>query len=707
MNGPLMNRTPYCRTQNCRPGPNRHLLRRLASVATLALVATAPAAPARAATVQVETAPAAAAPAKPATPRYGSWGIDLSARDPSVRPGDNFDAYVNGAWARTATIPADQTQNSSFINLRNLSLDQQSYVIASQGPETRIGGLYKSFMDEKTVETIGDVPLRKELAVLAALPDKLALARHMGATMGGFGAALVGLGIDADPADATRNVLWMGQSGLGMPDRDYYLEAGFKDKRAAYLAYIVRQLTLAGHAAPARTAADILAFETEVARLSWPMADRREIDKVINPMTFGELVAYAPGLDWGALLAGAGIGTPARIIVQEKTAIRDIAALYARTPIETLKAWQAFHIAHQAAPYLPRRYVESSFAYTKALRGTQQNEPRWKRANRLLDTALGELIGEIYVKDFFPARSKAMMEELVANLKVAMANRIVNNDWMEPATKMAALEKLARMDVMVGYPETVRDYSALRIEAGDLYGNVVRAGQLNWQYQLSHLDKPVDRKLWAMTPQTVNAYNGGLENKIVFPAAILQPPFFDPDADPAVNYGAIGMVIGHEISHGFDDQGRKIDATGTVRDWWTENDARRFQAEADKFGAQYDSYEPVPGMRINGKLTMGENIADLAGALIALDAYRASLKGKAAPVIDGTTGEQRFFLATGQVWRSKVRPDAIKEQLASDPHSPAAFRIIGPTRNIDAWYTAFDVADGTYHLPPAERVRIW
>ncbi|HEX4568751.1 MAG TPA: M13 family metallopeptidase, partial [Vicinamibacterales bacterium] len=458
---------------------------------------------------------------------------------------------------------------------------------------------------------------------------------------------------------------------------------------------------------PPRHADAVIAFETAVAKVSWPAAERRDIDKLNNPMSIAELQTFAPGLDWNAYLTGSAIAKRDHAIVAEKTAIRDIAALYDRTPLATLKIWEAFHVADQAAPYLSKRFVDSRFTYTKTLSGVTELRPRWKRGATLIDTTLGELLGRAYVDAYFPPSSKAMMNDLVANLKTAMAARIQQSDWMTPETKAAALEKLSKMDVMVGYPDKWRDYSTLKIDPADLYGNVQRSNRFEWEYQLSDLGKPVDRKKWGMTPQTVDAYNGGHENKIVFPAGILQAPFFDPKADPAVNYGAIGAIIGHEISHGFDDQGRKIDATGAVRDWWTKADADRFTAQAKRFGAQYDSYEPVPGMHINGELTMGENIADFAGVLVAHDAYRASLKGTPAPSIDGFSADQRFYLAFGQAWRAKQREDAQRNQMTSDPHSPARFRIIGPLRNDDGWYEAFNITGGKFYLKPEDRTRIW
>jgi putative endopeptidase len=425
-------------------------------------------------------------------------------------------------------------------------------------------------------------------------------------------------------------------------------------------------------------------------------------------MSSRQLSAYAPGIDWTAYWAGAKVPAQKRLIVGENTAVKAIAKLYAATPLATLKLWQSFHVADQAAPYLTKAMVDSRFEYAKQLSGVTAMLPRWKRALALVDGSLGELVGQDYVARYFPASSKAKMEVLVSNLKTAMAGRIKANSWMSEATKAAALEKLAKMDVMVGYPDKWRNYDALTIDPNDLYGNVQRAGKFDAEYQMSFLGKPVDRKLWAMNPQTVNAYNGGLENKIVFPAGILQAPFFDPNADDAVNYGAIGAVIGHEISHGFDDQGRKIDATGAVRDWWTPEDAKRFEEQAGVFGSQYAQYEVAPGFAVNPRLTMGENIADLAGVQVALDAYHASLGGKPAPVIDGLTGDQRFFLAFAQVWRVKMREDALKQQVTTDPHSPGRFRTYGPLRNVDAWYNAFNIQAGDkLYIAPDKRARIW
>jgi putative endopeptidase len=639
--------------------------------------------------------------------RFGSWGVDLTAMDRTAKPGDDFDEFVNGGWKHRTEIPADQPSTGVGFDVFNRSQAQIRTIIEQAPATSQLGGMYRSFMNEAAVDARDDTPLLVDLKRVAALADKDAFVRYMGETNGAFGLTLIGAGVAPDPANPSINTLFLGQAGLGLPDRDYYLTPTFKPQLDAYRAYIERTLRIIDDPDPPRHADAVIAFETAVAKVSWPAAERRDIDKLNNPTSIAELQTFAPGLDWNAYLTGSAIAKRDHAIVAEKTAIRDIAALYDRTPLATLKIWEAFHVADQAAPYLSKRFVDSRFAYTKTLSGVTELRPRWKRGATLIDTTLGELLGHAYVDAYFPPSSKAMMNELVANLKTAMAARIQRSDWMSPETKTAALEKLSKMDVMVGYPDKWRDYSTLKIDPADLYGNVQRSNRFEWEYQLSDLGKPVDRKKWGMTPQTVDAYNGGLENKIVFPAGILQAPFFDPTADPAVNYGAIGAIIGHEISHGFDDQGRKIDATGAVRDWWTKADADRFNAQAKRFGAQYDSYEPVPGMHINGELTMGENIADFAGVLVAHDAYRASLKGTAAPSRDGFSADQRFYLAFGQAWRAKQREDAQRNQMTSDPHSPARFRIIGPLRNDDGWYEAFSITSGKFYLKPDDRTRIW
>ncbi|WP_422061369.1 M13 family metallopeptidase [Sphingopyxis sp.] len=639
---------------------------------------------------------------------FGSWGVDLGARDTSVKPGDDFDKYANGAWFARTEIPADQASAGVDYDVYNLTQRQLRQLVTGAPATSQVGGLYQSFLDEARVDALGAKPVVADVNAVAAIKDKSAMARFMGTTQGTFGATIVGGGPYADTNDPTTNVLWLGQGGLGLPERDYYLNDSFKTQRDAYRNYIARTLKLVGNAAPDKAADAIMAFETEIAKVSWAIADRRDIGKINNPMSSDELAAYAPGLDWKAWFEGAGIAPQKRIIVNENTAIRDIAALYAKTPLDTIKLWQQFHVADNAAPYLSKAFVDSRFEYTKVLSGVGELRPRWKRGLTLVDGSLGELVGETYAKQYFPASAKAKMETLVANLKLAMGDRIRTNSWMAAETKAAAQAKLEKMDVMVGYPDKWRDYSGLKIDPADLYGNVKRSAAFEYAYSLSDLNKPVDRKKWSMNPQEVNAYNGGLENKIVFPAGILQAPYFSESVDDAVNYGAIGAVIGHEITHGFDDQGRKIDANGAVRDWWTATDGARFEEQAKGFGAQYATYEAAPGAFINPDLTMGENIADLAGLEVAYDAYHRSLNGKEAPVIDGLTGDQRFFLAFAQAWRDKARDDATKQQVASDPHSPARWRIIGPVRNVDAWYKAFNVTpDSKYYIKPEARTRIW
>ncbi|MBO9708392.1 MAG: M13 family metallopeptidase [Caulobacter sp.] len=657
------------------------------------------------AVAMTSTLPALAA--EPAKPMYGAWGVDLTARDTSVKPGDNFDKYVNGAWYARTQIPPDQGGAGAGNDVYNRSQEQLRAVIEKAPATSQLGGLYKSFLDEAKVEQADDRPLKADLAKVAAVKDKTAFARLMGASHGGFGADVFQLDVAPDVKNTEVNTLYVYQSGLGLPERDYYLEDGFKPQRAAYVAFIQRSLAAAGYADPAKAAADVMAFETRIARISWPAADRRDAEKTYNPYAPAELAAYA-AFPWTEYLDAAGAPGLGKVVLNENTAIREIAKVYADTPLETLKAWQAFHVIEDASPYLSKRFVDSRFEYVKALTGQSVIRPRWKRGVQLVDGSLGELVGRTYVETYFPPSSKAQMVEMIDNLKVAMGKRIDDAPWMSPATKTEAHAKLKRMQVMVAYPDKWRDYSGLKIDAGDLYGNVSRSRAFEWAYERADLGKAVDHGKWQMNPQTVNAYNDTSQNQIVFPAGILQAPLFDPAADPAVNYGAIGAVIGHEISHGFDDQGRKYDETGRLRDWWTAEDGKRFEAQAEVLGKQYDTYEGAPGMFINGKLTMGENIADLAGLQVSLDAYHASLGGKPAPVIDGMTGDQRFFLAFGQNWRSKMREDTLKQQITSDPHSPPAFRVIGPTRNIDAWYTAFDVKPGqTYYLAPEARSRIW
>lgn len=638
----------------------------------------------------------------------GAWGIDLSGQDTTVKAGDDYFRFAAGKWEDKTEIPSDRPSVGSFNDLRETTQEQVKSLITAAPAKSKVGAFYSSFMDEARIEAVGLAPLKRDIAAMNKIASKAQFARYMGQTNGRFGISLFDFGVGSDTANPEINVLYLGQGGLGLPEREYYLADQFKKQRDAYHAYIVRTMKALGYADAEKAADTIMGFERELAYKSWKIADRRQIEKINNPMSSAELAAYAPGVNWAAFFAGAKVPAQNRMIVGENTAIKAHARLFAETPLATLKLWQAFHMADQASPYLTKAMVDSRFEYTKTISGVSENRPRWKRGVDLVGGSLGELVGQDYVAKYFPASSKAKMEKLVANLKVAMAGRIKANTWMSDATKTAALEKLQKMDVMVGYPDKWRSYAALTVLPGDLYGNIQRAGQFNAAYQMADLGQKVDRKKWAMNPQTVNAYNGGLENKIVFPAGILQAPFFDPNADDAVNYGAIGAVIGHEIIHGFDDQGRKIDATGAVRDWWTAEDAKRFEEQAKVFGAQYAAFEVVPGAFINPDLTMGENIADLGGISVAQDAYHASLGGAAAPTLDGLSGDQRLFLAWAQVWRAKAREASLRNQVATDPHSPAKYRAFAPLRNVEGWYTAFNVAPGDkLYIAPEKRAHLW
>jgi putative endopeptidase len=652
-------------------------------------------------------------------PNYGAWGFDAAGENRAIKPGDDFDAFANGTYIDHLTIPADQTRYGSFNMLRDLSEARvHSILQEAAAKETmvepsrssgKIGAAYKAFMDEARVEQLGIKPLEKALAEVRAVKTRSELARLMGKSAGGVQFSLFDVGIGPDDKNPDRYVIQVAQGGLGLPDRDYYLLPRFAAKKTAYQAYVAQILGMAGWPNAAAEAQAIVDFETRVAEVSWAKDQMRDPDAVYNPMTLAELQLMAPGLDWSGLMQGAELGAESHVLIDAKTAFPKIAALYASTPMETLKAWEAFHIANNSASYLNKAFTDAKFEfYGHTLTGQEAQKPRWKRAVSAVNGQLGEAVGEVYVARYFPPESKAKMEALIANLRTALGHRIERLEWMSPQTKAEALKKLANFDVQVGYPKKWRDYSALVIRADDLYGNVQRSQAFEWAYQRERLHKPVDKDEWLMTPQTVNAYNNPDFNEVVFPAAILQPPFFNPNADPAVNYGAIGAVIGHEMTHGFDDQGRKYDANGRLSDWWTAEDAKKFQARTDQLGASYEKIDILPDAHINGKLTMGENIADLGGILTALDAYHESLHGQPAPVIDGLTGDQRFFLGFAQIWRGKTRADALRQQMVTDPHSPEKARVDGVVPNVDAWYKAFDVKPGDkLYRSPEDRTRIW
>jgi putative endopeptidase len=663
-------------------------------------------------------APAPQAPPRDLTkaPRMGAWGFDLTGSDPAVAAGQSLFGHANGRYMKTLEIPADRSSFGAFNMLDELSkarmravIDKAAAGTAKDGVEYKVGALYRSFMDEARVEALGARPLAADLAAVRAAKSRDDVARLMGATAMGFGQSFFGPFVYDDAKDPLKYAVYLGQGGVTLPDRDYYLEERFARQRTAYEAYVARMLTLAGWPQPEARAKAILAMETEVAKASWTKVEQRDDDKTYNPYAVADLPKLAPGFNWDAFLAGAELTAAQRVIVQENTAFPKIAAVYARTDVDTLKAWLAFTVVDQAAGYLSKDFDQAKFEFrNKTLSGVPAQQPRWKRGVNLVDGNLGEAVGKLYVDAYFPAQSKVAMEALVGDLKSAMGARIQKVDWMSPDTKAKAAEKLGKFTVKIGYPDKWRDYSKLEIEDGDLYGNVERAAAFDWRFRVGRLNQPVDRGEWGMTPATINAYYSSTKNEIVFPAAILQPPFFDPEGDPAINYGGIGGVIGHEITHGFDDQGRKSDGDGRLAEWWTKDDEAKFMAQAERLGKQYAATEILPGAKINGDLTMGENIADLGGLLLALDAYRISLKGKPAPVIDGLTGEQRVFLGWAQVWRAKYRDDLMKQILVSDPHSPPLARVDLPVRNIDAFYEAFGVKPGDpMYVPPEQRVRIW
>ncbi len=650
----------------------------------------------------------------------GNWGFDQAGMDRSVVPGNNFFDFADGTAVSHIVIPPDRTTYGAFIALSDLSekrvhdILEQASAQAADTPTDGIGkagAMYKAYMDEAQAEKLGAEPMKPELAQITALKTPEDFARLQGKAQTTLQGSLFAMSIEPDAKDPTTYAINLGQSGLGMPDRDYYLEKQFADKKAKYAAYVTQMLTLAGWPDPAGSAAKVEAFEQKIAEVSWARADERDPDKVYNPMSLDELTKTAPGFAWPAFFKAADLGTPGRVVVEEKSAVIKIAALVGATPIDTLQAWAAFHLATNAAPVLTKAFVTTEFEFrTHLLQGQPEQRPRWKRAVAATEGALGEAVGEVYVQRYYPPEAQTKMEALTHDLRAAFRVRLQHNSWMQPQTRDLAVAKLDAFDFQIGKPKKWRDYASLQISAHDLFGDVERGTAFEWNFWLGHLGHPVDKDQWDMTPQTVNAYNNPVFNEVVFPAAILQPPFFNKDADPAINYGAIGGVIGHEMTHGFDDEGRKFNAKGQLHDWWTEEDAKRFDALGKRFGAEYAAMDipEVPGAHINPALTMGENIADLGGLTLALDAYHASLHGQPAPVLDGMTGDQRVFLGWAQVWRAKVRPDSARQHLVIDPHSPPVARVNGPVENIDAWYTAFGAKDGEkLYLKPEDRVKIW
>ena len=684
----------------------------LCGVASLALVAAfAPA-------VSAQNQSAAAAGAVGSAPQFGTWGFDVAGMDRTVNPGDNFFDFANGTWARNTQIPADKSSWGGFVVLDELSTKRTRDIIEdaarANAPEgsvqRKVGDFYGSFMDEAAIEARGAAPLKPMLDQVAAIHSTSDLARAFGA-LGQFGvAAPVGVGVLPDLKENTHYSAYLGQGGLGLPDRDYYTDLTnpkFAEARAKYKVHIANLLRLAGIADADAKAQRIFDLETKIAQAHWTRIQTRQIDKLYNPMTQAELATNIPGFDWTAFLAAADVAGQNRLIVAHPSALQGAARLIQSEPLDTWKDYLAFHVISGAAPVLSHAFVDENFDFNgKVLAGTPQLSERWKRGSGLVGGSMGEAIGQLYVARYFPPAAKAKADELVHNLIRAMDMHLANLTWMTPETKVKARAKLAAFTPKIGYPDKWRDYSSLEIRRDDALGNAFRAAQFEYRRNIHKLGQPIDRAEWGMYPQTVNAYANPLMNEVVFPAAILQPPFFDPNADDAVNYGGIGAVIGHEISHHFDDQGRKFDRTGNMADWWSPADIAAFKTLTDRLTVQYSAYEALPGLHVKGEQTLGENIADIAGLAIAYDAYHMSLHGRPAPVIGGYTGDQRFFLGYAQVWRSKYRDALIQQLITADVHSPSTIRPL-VVRNFDAWYKAFNVRDGKLYLPPEQRIRIW
>ena len=662
-----------------------------------------------------------ASAAEPVRSGTGS-GIETQFIEPSVRVQDDFFTYLNGKWLSTTQIPADKSSWGTFMQLREETQPQLRALIEKDAAdkkkkagtdEQKIGDLYTSFMDEKRLQALGTKPLAGELNKIHALRDKKdipALAAHL---------AQIGVStpyniyVGQDQRASTRYAAYIGQSGLGMPDRDYYLKLDDKrmlDARTKYQAHVAKILTLAGEKDADAKAKEIVAFETALAEVQWTKVENRDPVKRYNKVAVNKLGELTPGYDWNAALAAAGIaGKVDSVIVAQPTYLQGMDKILAKTDLATLQAYFEWQLLRAYSDYLSKDFVDADFAfYGTVLTGVEENRPRWKIGVSTVEGSIGEALGRQYVQAYFPPEKKARMQELVKNILAAYKESIDTLDWMSPATKKEAQAKLAKFTPKIAYPDKWRDYTALTIKQDDLVGNIMRARTYAYNRNKNKLGQPIDRTEWGMTPQTVNAYYSSTMNEIVFPASILQKPFFDAAADDAVNYGAIGAVIGHEISHGFDDKGSQSDGDGNLRDWWTTEDKAKFKAKTDALVAQYGSYSPLPGYPVNGELTLGENIGDNSGLAIAYKAYKISLHGKPAPVIDGLTGDQRFFMGWGQVWRSKMREAQQIVQVKTDPHSPGQFRANGTMMNQPAFYEAFGVKEGDkMYLAPKDRVIIW
>ena len=659
---------------------------------------------------------ALAAPAV-AAPQYGSYGFDTQGMDTTVKPGDDFFAFANGGWDKNTPIPADRSGYGVAYVLDDLSRQRTREIIeaAAANPGTsddarRVGTYYATFMDEAAIEAKGIAPLQPALDRIASISSRDDLAKALGSAQRvGIGGPFR-VGVEQDPKNPERYIVGMGQSGLGMPDRDYYLvdNPKFVETRAKYIDHIAAMFSLAGFDNARARAEAVFGLEKAIAQAHWTNVENRDPVKTYNPRDPQTLAAGALGFNWAAFLDAAGVGAQRDLDIGQPSAFAGMAKLAADQPLAVWKDYLAFKTLKARAGVLPRAFVEENFNFNgKVLSGQPEIQPRWKRGVNAINAYMGESVGRLYVDKYFTPDAKAKIDDLVKNLIAAMGARIDKAEWMSAATKTEARAKLATFIPKIGYPDKWRDYSKMQIVGGDAVGNVDRAAAFDYDRDLAKLGGPLDRSEWFMAPTVVNAYYNPPMNEVVFPAAILQPPFFDPQADPAVNYGSIGAVIGHEISHGFDDQGRQYDAKGALRDWWTAEDNKAFTERAKTLVAQYNAYEPLKGSHINGELTLGENIADIAGLQIAYDAWKMSLGGKPAPVIDGMTGEQRFFLGYAQSWRGKRRDAAKLAQLTSDPHSPDAERT-KTVRNMDPWYDAFGVKPGDkLYLAPGDRVKIW
>jgi len=663
-----------------------------------------------------------------ATPATPAIGIDLKGIDHGVQPGDNFFDYANGAWLKTATIPADRSSIGSFLTVFEKAEKETAELIrdagashpASGSDARKIADYYAAWMDTAAIEQHGLAPLKPELAQIDAIATRGDLARVLGsrlrADVDPINATnfhtenLFGLFVTQGLEDPSRHVAYLLQGGIAMPSRDYYLSSDphMTAFRASYLDYVAALLKQAGIADSDARAKTIVALETKIAKAQESLLDSQDVHKANNLWRTDDFATKAPGLDWAAYFKAAGLDGQQQIDVWQPAAITGLSALVASEPLQAWKDLLQFHSIDHGAALLPKAFADLYFDfYSRTLQGTPEQQPRWKRAVAATSSDLGDAVGQIYVRKYFPASSRAAIEQLVQNLIAAFGQRIDDLAWMTPATRAKAKAKLTTLKVGVGYPDHWRDYATLSINPDDALGNHLRAEAFEYRHQRAKLGQPVDKGEWWMTPQTVNAVNLPLQNSLNFPAAILQAPFFDAKADPAANYGAIGAIIGHEISHSFDNLGAEFDARGKLENWWTPADLAHFQAATAQLARQFDQYEALPGLHVSGEQTLGEDIADVSGLTIAYLAYHKSLDGKPAPVIDGLSGDQRFFLAFGQAWRSKMRDAALRQRLATDVHAPPQFRA-ETVRNLDPWYPAFKVKPGDkLYLAPADRVKIW